>query len=460
MEISMEGLELYSVNKTESEERKVTVEELNRNEVERLIPLIVYLSLICVCGSLGNSLVCYVYKTKYGPSNCRSFVIGLSVIDLFSCAVVIPFEIAVVLREYTFQSEIVCQISVFLNTWPTLSSGLMLLAIAVDRYRKVCKPFGRQMSLKLARDICIFNVFLAIGFSWLSPIIYGVNKTVIEEYNITVSECTVKTSMKGTIYPLINNIMFAFLFLGALISISAMYCFIGLGVKRHSKNRLYQIKRRSENSILADASNASELTIRSGHVVLDTKRETKETIDNSDALFASETSETRSVEDILQDEPCLPKEHQLEKTQQDRKSFISLLEKSIKNRNTLFLTKSVNSRHSGTLSKTRSCRSTDAKGPLNAKQSSRQQKAHKTAYIMFLISIAFIISYLPLLVILLTRSINTSFVPGLSAEERAAYKFFLRSYYLSCTLNPIIYGIWDARFRKAFRKLLRRLNVC
>ena len=237
---------LYSVENSSLYEKagdEITLEHLRRDVVSRLIPLIVYLALICVCGTLGNSLVCYVYKTRYGPSNCRTFVICLSTIDLFSCLLVIPFEIAVVLKEYNFQEEIICRISVFLNTWPTLSSGLMLLSIAVDRYSKVCKPFGWQISLKLSRDICIFNIFVALGFSWLSPIIYGVNKSVFNEYNVTISECTIKDSMKETLYPLINNITFAFLFLGALISMCIMYCFIGIGVKRHSKKHLHQIRK-------------------------------------------------------------------------------------------------------------------------------------------------------------------------------------------------------------------------
>ena len=439
----------------------MTLDGLNKEEVERLIPLIVYLSVICMFGAFGNSLVCYIYKTKYGPSNCRSFVICLSTIDLFSCVIVIPFEIAVILKEYRFTIEILCQISVFLNTWPTLSSGLMLLAIAVDRYRKICKPFGWQISLTLARDICIFNIFLAIGFSWLSPIIYGVNETFNNSYNFTVSECTVKTTMKGTIYPLINNIMFGMLFLGALISMFIMYCFIGLGVKRHSKKRIYHVKaRRSENSTLPDATDASELTIRSGNVVLETNKQFYESQD-SDAMFASETSDTKSVEDTLQQEPSIPRECQIDQTQPaDRKSVISFFEKTLKNRNTLFLTKSLNSLQSAAVSKTSSSASGNTKAATDRKQNSRQLKAHKTAYIMFLISLGFMISYFPLLVILLTRSINSKFVPELSDVERAAYKFGLRSYYLSCALNPVIYGVWDARFRKACRRILRKIGFC
>ena len=454
-------LDNISVHKMNGEE--IMRDKLNRDEVERLIPLIVYLSLICACGALGNSLVCYIYKTKYGPSNCRTFVICLSAIDLFSCVLVIPFEIFVILRQYNFQEEFVCKISVFLNTWPTLSSGLMLLSIAVDRYRKVCKPFGWQISLKLSRDISAFNIFVALGFSWLSPIIYGVNKKIFSAYNITISECTVKDSMTETVYPLINNITFAFLFLGALVSMSIMYCFIGIGVKRHSKKHLYQIRKqeRRENSTLVDASNASELTIRSGNVVLDSNKQINDmTIDKSETMFASETSETKSVHDILQEEPCVPEEHQIDKGSRNRKSaFITILENTLMNRNTLFLTKSMNSLHSLTVSRTNSSRRSKGTSLHEAKRNPHNLKTHKTAYIMFLISLAFILSYLPLLAILLTRSINSSFVPGLSDTERAVYKFGLRSYYLSCTTNPLIYGIWDARFRKACRRIVRKLRV-
>ena len=305
-----------------------TLDDLSTEEVERLIPLVVYLSVVCMCGVLGNSLVFYVYKTKYNPSNCRSFVLYLSTIDLFTSLVVTPIEITIVLKEYKFTLEILCKLSLFLNIWTTVVSGSMLLTIAVDRYRKVCKPFDRQIPLNWARNICIFNTAFAVGFSLLSTVIYGVNEYVMSPYNVTVSECTIKNSMKGTMFPLINNVMFGILFLGGLSSMFILYYFVGIKVRKYSTQSTCQ-------------------------------------------------------------------------------------------------------------------------------QSQQRLKTHKTAYIMFLISLAFALTYLPVLALLLARSINSKFVPGLNDQERAIYKFCLRSYYLGCMLNPVIYGIWDERFRNACRGINR-----
>ena len=86
-------------------EREKTFDELSNEEVERLIPLVVCLSFICISGAFGNSLAYNVYKTKYSPTNYRSFALCLSTIDFFSNVAVTPIEISSALKLYKLSLE-------------------------------------------------------------------------------------------------------------------------------------------------------------------------------------------------------------------------------------------------------------------------------------------------------------------------------------------------------------------
>ena len=84
----------------------------------------------------------------------------------------------------------------------------------------------------------------------------------------------------------------------------------------------------------------------------------------------------------------------------------------------------------------------------------RRAKARKATWSMFLISLAFVLSYLPFLSLLLARSLNHNFDESMSPSWRAVYKFFLRSYFINFAINPWLYGIADSKFRESCKKVL------
>ena len=86
----------------------------------------------------------------------------------------------------------------------------------------------------------------------------------------------------------------------------------------------------------------------------------------------------------------------------------------------------------------------------------QNQQKSQNMFKLFLISLAFASTYLHVLALLLARSINSKFVPGLNDQQRAINKFCLRSFYLGRMLNPVIYDIWCQRFRNACGGIVRR----
>lgn len=521
-----------------------TLMELNDAEVLRLIPTIVYLGIISVAGIFGNGLVCHIYRTRYRLSNSQCFILCLSAIDLFSCSVVIPFEITTVIDQYTFQYLWLCKFSRFFNTLSTLSSSFLLLFIAIDRYRKVCKPFCSQISAKVAKFLCVLAVLLSLLFSWPAVLVYGKKTFPIPEYNMTGTECSTDDSMADTMYPFINVSVYGVLFLSGIISMSILYCLIGREVHKHA-NRMPKELIQSCNSVPmlsssmvdrgskieggADPStitryqktkakneenrkrakrfkkkhrSASELSwsekrdeVSGEQFEMRDRNDKGELIEKDNTAIENTSTERKDTEkndDIHQDsKDTLPKDVKMEENDLNLKSNIDNVYSNKADEiagDTKVVTEKENGIHTPnsnspisseeSLNKERkslggrllsitshvsiimsrvtsftSRHSESSTGTLGKTQYLKQARARKTAFLMFLISLAFVLSYLPHLLLMIIRALKSDFVEKMTDTERAAYKFFLRSYFLNCAINPLIYAVCASRFRTECKDL-------
>ena len=74
----------------------------------------------------------------------------------------------------------------------------------------------------------------------------------------------------------------------------------------------------------------------------------------------------------------------------------------------------------------------------------------RTSRMLFIISMAFLVSFLPFFVIVLMRSAigSSSFLASLSETELGVVSIFIRSTLLSNAVNPVIYGLLSTHFRR------------
>ncbi|XP_062572473.1 neuromedin-U receptor 2-like [Saccostrea cucullata] len=75
-------------------------------------------------------------------------------------------------------------------------------------------------------------------------------------------------------------------------------------------------------------------------------------------------------------------------------------------------------------------------------------KTFRTTVICIAITVAFIVSYLPFLVVRVTRNIKKDFEKTLSSSTEVVYKFCLKSYFINDAINPVIYSFLNAAFRQ------------
>lgn len=196
------------------------VMELQADMILTLTPVAIVIVMYMILGIFGNILVIIYYGFKLKPNSCFMFIVAMAICDFIVCSVSMPLEIVDILDFNNFPNVIACKILRFVNFAATIASNLFLLSISIDRYKKLCRPFCKQISLKSTR-IIIISIFLVVPLLSSPSIVFY---DVIDE-NLTLYD---KSGSKGEIisrdckvqdiyrrYALINQIV---LFFGSIIN--------------------------------------------------------------------------------------------------------------------------------------------------------------------------------------------------------------------------------------------------
>lgn len=193
----------------------MTVEE----DRDQIYVCVVYLSVFAIVGVVGNALVLYVFSNQKQKLTSTIFILTLAGTDFVTCLVTIPFTIGVELADFYVGYDSVCKFYQFLVTMTVPFSAFVMVAIAVDRYLCICHPFLHVMTIKRAECIvaclCVFAVILGI-LSSLTSTVYmyeseTINSTIPEHYNVSTLPTTNSTGLEmiysnnGTMYSYYKN---------------------------------------------------------------------------------------------------------------------------------------------------------------------------------------------------------------------------------------------------------------
>ncbi|XP_052820299.1 cholecystokinin receptor-like [Mya arenaria] len=165
-----------------------------------VVIVMVMLSLFSICGTIGNSLVLYIYSHKKEKSTAGIFIMSLAGTDLFTCVFVMPFTEAVVYLSYMVRYDVACKINMFFITCNVPFAAFIMVAIAIDKYFCICHPFLHVINIFRAKVIVLCLMLFASTFGVITSLSYGVysyelivptNKTIAspsETMMYTVSE--------------------------------------------------------------------------------------------------------------------------------------------------------------------------------------------------------------------------------------------------------------------------------
>ncbi|BFZ11026.1 hypothetical protein BsWGS_14065 [Bradybaena similaris] len=220
-----------------------TVEEYLKQLQDRtnvtLIPAVVMMSTFAIVGLIGNILVLIVYSKKFTLSPTKVLIMTIASFDLIANVGAIPSEINIMYDSWNFNSPGVCKSKVFLGAFSIVGGAIPLLVVAVVRYRKVCRPYGWQVSIKQAVIASIVTAIVAFIYSVPYVIIFGVRSRNTPCPNIQGHECFADDSLKDTIWPLLNNILFVLLYLSLSVPMVVLYSLLGYTAWKH--NRMFVV---------------------------------------------------------------------------------------------------------------------------------------------------------------------------------------------------------------------------
>lgn len=370
-----------------SSDHGLTLAELNKVEVSRLFPLLIYLSAIGLFGIPGNTLVIYAFRRSWRTSNSKLFFIWLAVIDLLNCSLSLPLEFLNVVNQYTYTNEWLCKTTLFSTYWLTVTSGITLVIITIDRFRKVCRPFKWQFLNRTARILCMVSSVFGLGVSWPVLVLFGIHRFKTVHEQLEGSECSVANDYQRSGYVRMYNVFLWILFAVTFLMIMLLYVVIGRRIFTRAKVRRLTLQQTKLNET------SRKLVLNTWHK----KDNNNEQMENVWSVTAYNAYA----------KPC------------------PIYRQNIKQ-----------------------------------KIAEGQAKARKSATIMFLISLAFIISFLPYLILRMRQAVSSHFISSMTNTERAIYKTFLRSYWLNCAINPFIYCACAPEFRNECKQMWKKLVSC
>ncbi|KAH3807001.1 hypothetical protein DPMN_135332 [Dreissena polymorpha] len=167
----------------------LTAKDINDRLMNKIAWVSVIVGLEIVLGFIGNVVVIYVFGRRYHHCNFRYFVLCIALIDLLSVFTTMPAEIVSQLYWYVYpMGKSFCKIKSFLNIMTLTSETYCLCAVAVDRWRKMCRPHGWQIRPRHAFRICVVIGIVSAIQSSPVLILWGLYSYQIENITVTVCE--------------------------------------------------------------------------------------------------------------------------------------------------------------------------------------------------------------------------------------------------------------------------------
>ncbi|XP_055997019.1 cholecystokinin receptor type A-like [Ostrea edulis] len=405
---------------------EATVNKINDSVFDKIyLPSFIYTLILLVIGCLGNSVVFYIYFTRWRKTTSRVFILALAVFDLINNFITTPTELHSMLNWFQTTNGGLCKFSRFLTFMMNNCSSVTLLGIALDRYRSICRPFQTQMSAKNAKIIVVVGVLLAVVFAWPALVVYGIQSIKIPiapKTYVRGNMCMIEDGFVDTDYPLAFVIV---LLAGNLlidIALIIAYSCIAIQVIRRGSSFLCQ----TSKDMRKDSQSYSQSNTED--VFLDDKNSggNPSILKNFSKQHGSSQEKSDSEVEMM--------------------SLNSDIKRSIKKTDSNAGNKASEKRAKFKRQRSLSVQSEEA----------RRSRMIKITLMLFLVTLLFMISFIPYCVIVIIRYVQPNYYPSLSNTGKVFYHFILRSYLLSMSLNPVIYSFMSEKFREECRKCIRK----
>ncbi|GAB1609667.1 alpha-2 adrenergic receptor-like [Argonauta hians] len=404
----------------------VTIEDLNRQQVLVRLPATILVIATMILGFVGNILTIYVYGFRLKLSPTYLFVVMLASADLIMCGIITPGRIVQNVYPMMTTWDIMCKNHMCLSVFTGLCNCGFLVAIAVDRYRKVCQPLKPQISMTAAKIIsaCIF-VFSAIQ-GGIVILYYGSIKKPTKYPGLYSYSCSSKNSKKPNYYQLG---FFAFYLLITIFTIIFLALFYTIVLRR-----MRSIVSKSQ-PVLTSVSNTVSFKTKSEEQSNDTSVSVENQVESSSSVqginFVDVSiTENNSSSNMTSSSSAIQSQENVPSQTPKKKLETKFSKKSSK--------KSSTKRETNSVRRAR-------------EQASRVQR---TTVTMMMITFVFVVTYIPSVVSMMANAVLKS-ESSMSVATAIFYWLARHSFYVNSSVNPIIYGCRNQNFIDEVKKLFR-----
>ena len=458
---------------------------INDEAAISLLPATVYVACLLVIGFLGNAAVLHFYRRKTRKSINNLSICFLACCDLLVCCVAMPSEIIDLTLPYMFESSAACKSFEFIHHFSSVLSGLTLLVIAVNRYLRVCRPFGNQMRKKHFVIACSVSVLVSALLSCPTIPLYGaqtINATHSSGATSLGFDCTFTTNKHYASYIWIFNAFQIAVFLLVTASLFVLYFLVARAVLKYKKfhnrctkkqlsisllkrplktlrrlrmssedrtqtsvvDKLSYLKDGGENDGQISTNNVKGSSNTNLNVFLErsnVKERDQIHLDHGEVIRFSSSDDKdnfKTCVDATQEQHGVSASKSSRGIDNNAADIEVVANESLKDEATVSSVSAVDSKLSCSVSTDKSFEF-------------ENQRLHisKYTFIMFIVTLVFILSFLPYFGASIWRNVGRDRETELSFGIQIA----LRSYLVNSATNPIIYGMFNTSFRiflKAF----------
>lgn len=467
----------------------VTLEDLNERLFQLHIPAMVFVAVCMVIGIFGNLLVLVVYKKKFRRSNHRYFILFLAALDFTACSTGMPFLIASLRLPYLMPYAKLCKSMRYIHYLVNNASGLLLLVISVERFRKICHPFKSQITHRQILYLCYGTVFFSAVIAIPAAIFYGSSEIQTGINNLTGHQCYVDDAQKESIlFELFQGLLLLETLLCIIIFI-ILYIFIVR--KLWSSDQFLNAMRSMQMTSTKRSHDSSESTDMDQGQIEDSSEtrffkssddsvvkplvtngntadfKTGVTPEHSQSVDNTNQSDLTVSDGNSQDstqQTCITREKGSAEEQTNSKSLWRKSRELFRRKEHSNVKPSLNRSISDTRlnkaaqdPKFRSLSPTErlivgnmikSAMPTRTKKPKTSRTTARVTMMLFTVSVVFTFSFIPHLVLMIITVQDKTFLGNLTPSELIAYQVFLRSFVVNNVVNPIIYMFCDTKFRQ------------
>lgn len=479
-------------NLSNAEEAQILSDEM----MTIVLPVTAYIGVEAVIGFFGNILILLVYSRYYSNSNFRIFVLFMAMVDLTSCMTTLPLEMFSQMNWYTYYHGWMCSLKTFLNVYTAWGSASVLVLLAYDRNRKICRPLRQQILPAGARRLCIGSIIMSLCIAAPVLALWGKQTYTLETHgkNLTVSVCEKSNKFKDTIYPF-AYILTVYIVPTAIMVLVLMVLNVMTVLKLFGKD---QPLSRMKSVKVTYGSKASLSTIS---VELETTSVSEERANSSTKTVRdqSQTSVGQEKEDsmarktrALQKFDELPRndsdeiyDYDSKDQQKDKRKekdicfhtsvpfgqgFLkppvacsgyietnsrNLKEKRFQHSNDT-VPKQTDSKHRLPEAISEYSHNQPRFSSNNNTESRKLEVMKRKTRIMLVLTSVFAITMTTYVVLTFLVSMKAGILKNLTNSGKVFFFFFWRLYFMNTIINPILYGFMDPRFRSGLATLVKR----